>query len=58
MSNFIIPFALILIGGFDIVAAIGSQVPLVQKIFLIIVGLVFMLAAAASIVKNKRPPKE
>lgn len=54
MNKLLLAFILLIIGVFDLVAAIGSQIPAVQKMFLILIGAAFLGAALMTVVNEKK----
>lgn len=54
MNKSLLAFILLIIGIFDIVAAVGSKVPMGQKAFLILVGAAFLGVALMTVLNEKK----
>ena len=54
MNKSLLAFVLLIIGVFDIVAAVGSKVPAGQKAFLILVGAAFLGVALMTVLNEKK----
>ena len=54
MNKLLLAFILLIIGVFDLVVAVGSQIPAGQKVFLILIGAAFLGAALMTVVNEKK----